>query len=176
MGKRFTVNDVIAMRQKERAMAKLALVSPIREGIEPKQKNEKKSKKRRQSNKQKSHKPNPFVVTRVGGFNGLKIQVRANNKRVSFVEEKIDSMLFDSGVLYLREVQFNKSKYFFDFYFPTVNTVVEYDGVDYHSNPSDVIRDAEKSAYLKSIGVKLISIDKDSMDVLDSFVASIPKV
>jgi very-short-patch-repair endonuclease len=137
-----------------------------------------KKKGKNKPNKKRQNKPAPnhFVVVLVGCVNGLKIYTRLNKKKSSFVEEKIDKMLFEAGVFYIREAQFNKHKYFFDFYFPTVNTVVEYDGVEFHSNPSDVIRDSEKAAYLKSIGVKLISIDKDSMDILDSFVASIPKV
>lgn len=132
----------------------------------------KKSKKKQRKNPKpsKTNSENPFKVVSVGYLGDLHIKQRLNKGKGSFPEQQIESKFRSAGIFYIREVQFNTSKYFFDFYIPQVNTAIEYDGIDYHSNPSDVIRDSEKSEYLKSIGVELISIDKNSWGELGKFI------
>ncbi len=47
-------------------------------------------------------------------------------------------------------------KFLCDFYLPAQNTIVECDGIYWHSKPSAIIRDKSKDAYLRKCGYKVI--------------------
>lgn len=93
-------------------------------------------------------------------LNGRKVFIRTKGFTPSPMEARVESVLKNSGLFYLKEVRFGAKHYYYDFFIPSLNLVIEYDGVDYHSNPSDVIRDAKKSQYLKDMGLNLECIDK----------------
>lgn len=130
-------------------------------------------KKKKEANAQIEENKAKFKTTFLFKHNGLSVSVRSCRGQGSFPERKIEQLLIERGIIYLREVKFGGKMFFYDFYLPQFKTVIEYDGVDFHSNPSDVIRDSEKSAYLKHIGVRLRSFDKTCISELPSYLDSL---
>jgi very-short-patch-repair endonuclease len=53
-----------------------------------------------------------------------------------------------------------ESIYFADFYLPKYNTVIEVDG-NYHNEPVQIQKDNKRTAYLESIGIKVIRITNE---------------
>lgn len=94
-------------------------------------------------------------------------------------EEKIIHTLTKLRIKYLREVSFENFKtpnggyYRFDFFFPTRNTIVEYDGKDYHkNNESDKIKDI----FCKKNKIRIVRISSESYFKLEKTLRNILRV
>lgn len=88
-----------------------------------------------------------------------------NEAKASAAEGVIRRFLNESGVRYYREVSFptcfnTETNYLlrFDFYIPKINTLIEYDGIDYHKEQGVKKRDAIKTKWAKEHGIRLIRL------------------
>ena len=128
---------------------------------------------RQRKRKKPKPKTNTYSEVRICSFNGLNVSVRTSGFIQSPMEKRLEAILKNIGIFYLKEVRFGKMHFYYDFYIPSINTVIEYDGVDYHSNPSDVIKDAKKSQWLRSNGIRILSIDKTSIQDVHMLVQNL---
>lgn len=80
-----------------------------------------------------------------------------------------------------REVEFlqhRKSEYGYyryDFYLPTLNLVIEYDGALHHSNPEQVANDKEKSRFCKEHNISMVRYNKTHYYNMHKEIATLMK-
>ncbi len=90
----------------------------------------------------------------------------AKGVKASPMEKMVASILRDLKIYYHREVSFkdlNPSKtplgYLrFDFYIPSANAVIEYDGKAWHNTEEQLTRDHLKDEYCRAHGIKMIRL------------------
>lgn len=82
--------------------------------------------------------------------------IRYCQKRVSAVEKRFFDMLEKRGVTAQRQVKV--AKYNVDGLIPNHNTIIEFDGVYWHSQPATAKLDAKKEALFKQRGHRLIRV------------------
>jgi hypothetical protein len=83
----------------------------------------------------------------------------------SFSEKEIAKLLNQYNVFFEQEVMFDNCinpltnhRLRFDFYIPTLNTLIEYDGVDYHKDSETRFRDKVKNDFAKKNNIRLIRV------------------
>lgn len=104
------------------------------------------------------------------------ITQNAYNNKPSYAEQEIIEGLLKANILdYQREVSFKGCVYFngsiprFDFYLPSHNTVIEYDG-DHHKEKTFSDRDDFKTKFCQEKGIKVIRFSKEDSKELRSKV------
>lgn len=100
----------------------------------------------------------------------------AYNNKPSYAEQEITEGLLNANILdYQREVSFKGCVYLngsiprFDFYLPSHNTVIEYDG-DHHKEKTFIDRDDFKTKFCHENGIKVIRFNKGDFKDLRSKV------
>lgn len=106
-------------------------------------------------------------------------------------EKLVRVILEDKGVPYEIEKTYegliNKGKYLpFDFYLPTIDALIEYDGIQHHQPverfgghaklQSQIRRDKLKDTYAREVNIPLLRIrydDKDVRGIIDTFIAEV---
>ena len=83
----------------------------------------------------------------------------------SFAEKMIAELLMDYQIYFEQEVSFDDCinpitmcKLRFDFYIPNLNTLIEYDGKEFHQSKEVKYRDGLKNKYAKDKGIRLIRV------------------
>jgi len=113
-----------------------------------------------------------------------KLKFRVLSKiKPSPMEELIANHLAENEIKYIEEVEFNrcvnpktKQKLRFDFYIPSLNCLIEYDGLKYHSNNDQLYRDSVKNKFAKNNGFILIRIQGISkIEILSKLIISLNK-
>lgn len=97
------------------------------------------------------------------------------------MEKEVIDHFVQNDIKYIREVEFNrcvnpktKQKLRFDFYIPSLNCLVEYDGLGYHSRKDQLYRDSIKDRFAKNNGFILIRIQgSGKINILSSLITSL---
>jgi very-short-patch-repair endonuclease len=99
------------------------------------------------------------------------------------MELMIINHLISNNIKFIREVEFDKcvnpktkQKLRFDFYIPSLNCLLEYDGLKYHSSKDQIYRDSIKNRFAKNNGFILIRIQGSAkIEILSSLMINLNK-
>jgi len=116
-----------------------------------------------------SNKPREFYQ-KIGSL-GLKKQ--AAMKGPTSIEKKVYDELKKRGILFETQKLIN-GKFVVDAYIPSLNLVIECDGVYWHSLPVNIKRDKSKNAYLKKCGFNMLRLTGSEINN-DSFKLKLDK-
>lgn len=99
----------------------------------------------------------------------------------SQAEIKISEQLIKYPIKWYNEVSFegfkteNGGYYRFDFYIPSLNILIEYDGEKYHSTKEAIAKDKIKTEFCKTYSIKLVRYNKQHYYNIDTQIAGLLK-
>jgi very-short-patch-repair endonuclease len=96
---------------------------------------------------------------RESGLKGILAQSYKNGP--TSIERKVMDYLVNNKIEY--KFQHIIEKYSIDFYIPSVNTIIECDGLYWHSLPKTVAKDEIRDKYLSDLGFKIIRLKEEEI-------------
>lgn len=107
--------------------------------------------------------PEYLDVTLITNHKGTPIYFR-KHRSGSFAEKKIASFLKENNIFYIREVKLGSANFFYDFYLPATDTLIEYNGKQFHSTEDRKKRDQDKAIHALRKGFDLVVLTSKNVD------------
>lgn len=100
--------------------------------------------------------------------------IHQKRQRVSKIEKKFGDMLEHEGLNIQRSYRIGP--WVCDFYVPSVNLVIEFDGKYWHSLPAMIKRDKRKDEYLLAQGYRISRVQECSLDGLACVAMNLSRI
>jgi very-short-patch-repair endonuclease len=112
--------------------------------------------------------PEHLDVCLVMNYKGTPIYIR-KTRSGSPMETKLAAAFKAKNIMYMREVKLGSVNFFYDFFLPKTDTIVEYNGKEYHSSDDAKERDARKMQHAITKGFNYIVVTRKNLkEFLDS--------